>query len=171
MKKVLLVIDMLKDFCVAGRVLASDVEGKTYGAGIIPFVVDKVKEFDHVIFICDNHEPEDLEFKRFPIHCVAGTEGAELVEELQPFKDKGPIVTKQRYSGFFNTALEEMIKEYDGFYVVGVCTNICVFYTVEELCNRDQKVFVYEEGVASFDPEAHKFALLQMKNVLGAELI
>jgi nicotinamidase/pyrazinamidase len=44
-------------------------------------------------------------------------------------------------------------------------------YTVEELRNRDIKTIVYKKGVASFDEEAHKFALNQMKAVLGAEVI
>ena len=55
--------------------------------------------------------------------------------------------------------------------VVGVCTNICVFFTVEELCNRDKRVVVYREGVASFDEAAHAFALQQMESVLGAQVV
>ncbi|HAG08307.1 MAG TPA: cysteine hydrolase, partial [Desulfotomaculum sp.] len=53
----------------------------------------------------------------------------------------------------------------------GVCTNICVLYTVEELCNRDYKVVVYRQGVASFDLQAHNWALVQMESVLGAKVI
>lgn len=170
-KKVLLVVDMLKDFCVEGGVLAKDLEGEIYAKDIIPIVVEKVKNFEHVIFICDSHASDDLEFSRFPIHCVEETEGAELIQELQPYKDKGLIITKQRYSGFFNTRLEKEISQYDEFHIVGVCTNICVLYTVEELCNRDQQVVVYREGVASFDPKAHQFALQQMEQVLGARIL
>lgn len=159
---------MLKDFCTKEGSLSLNIAGDVYAEEIIPFVVEKVKDFDDVIFICDNHKSDDLEFARFPLHCVEGTEGAELIEELQPFKGKGTIVLKQRYSGFFDTDLEKIIEGYEEFHIVGVCTNICVLYTVEELCNRDKKVILYEKGVASFDQEAHRFALRQMKEVLGA---
>lgn len=170
MKKLLLVIDMLKDFCTDGGSLSTDIEGNIYAKNIIPFVTDMVKEFDDIVFICDSHKADDLEFARFPIHCVEGTEGAQLIDELKEFQNKGRKIFKQRYSSFYNTDLEDIIKDYDEFHIVGVCTNICVLYTVEELCNRDLKVILYEKGVASFDPEAHDFALRQIKDVLGATI-
>ncbi|HBG00917.1 MAG TPA: hypothetical protein DDW87_05020, partial [Firmicutes bacterium] len=35
--------------------------------------------------------------------------------------------------------------------LVGVCTNICCYFTAEELANRDVPVKVHARGVASFD--------------------
>jgi nicotinamidase/pyrazinamidase len=107
---------------------------------------------------------------------VEGTKGAEILDDL--YIKGAPIVEKTRYSGFYNTNLEKLISD-EGkgntedieVHVVGVCTNICVMYTVEELRNRDIKTIVHKKGVASFDEEAHKFALTQMKDVLGAEVI
>lgn len=177
MDKALLVIDMLNDFCTETGTLAQDQEGNVYAQGIIPFVSEKVKEALaddwQVIFVCDNHDPEDLEFQRFPLHCVTGTAGAEVIQELKNLvKGKKQIqyITKQRYSSFYNTNLEELLLDTQEVHVVGVCTNICVLFTVEELSNRDLKTIVYRDGVASFDLEAHDFALKQMENVLGAEI-
>lgn len=167
--KTLLIIDMLKDFCTPKGALAQDEQGNTYAEPIISFVERKASEFDSIILICDSHDENDIEFERYPKHCIAGTEGAELIDELQGIE--GTVVTKQRYSGFFNTDLEALVSQTEEFHVVGVCTNICVLYTVEELCNRDKKVVVYRKGVASFDPSAHEFALEQMESVLGAEVI
>lgn len=171
MKKALLVVDMLKDFIRP--------DGKLYSGEsaerIVPFVRGKIEEFrragQEVVFICDRHEPDDREFERFPVHCVDGTEGAEIIEELRFEGYEDAITGKQRYSGFFNTDLEEQLEEVDEVSVVGVCTNICVFFTVEELCNRDKRVVVYREGVASFDEAAHAFALQQMESVLGAQVV
>jgi len=42
---------------------------------------------------------------------------------------------------------------------------------VESLRNRDYTVRVHKQGVASFDDEAHEFALKQMETVLGAEVV
>jgi nicotinamidase/pyrazinamidase len=159
---------MLKDFCVRDRILASDFAGNTYAEPVIPFIAAKAREFAEVVFICDSHDEDDIEFNRFPRHCVRGTVGAEIIDELKGIT--GTIITKQRYSGFFNTDLAAFINDFAEIHVVGVCTNICVQYTVEELCNRDKKVVVYRDGVASFDPEAHEFALKQMEQVLGAEI-
>lgn len=177
MEKALLVIDMLNDFCTPEGALALDREGNVYAKPIIPFVAQKLKEALtggwKVIFVMDHHDPEDIEFRRFPRHCVQGTAGAEVIQELAEQleeKDRAHYVTKQRYSSFYNTDLEKLLEGIREVHVVGVCTNICVLYTVEELCNRDLKTIVYRDGVASFDPEAHRFALGQMESVLGAEV-
>ncbi len=174
--KVLLVVDMLKDFIEPQGALTCGEAARK----IVPFVVDKVKEFTGqnlpVIFIMDSHDPEDLEFKRFPRHCVFGTPGAELIEELRVLVEEYPFVIKvpkTRFSGFFRTNLNTILSDLAPaeVHVVGVCTNICVLYTVEELANRDYRTIVYTGGVASFDQEAHRWALEQMKSVLGAEVL
>jgi nicotinamidase/pyrazinamidase len=153
---------------------------------IIPFIEGKVKEYvqngDSVIYICDSHAEDDLEFTKFSPHAIKGTWGAEIISELKPKEDSDlvKIIEKQRYSGFHNTALDEILKNICRvrggslqdleIEVVGNCTNICVLYTVEELCNRDLKTVVFRDGVASFAQEAHEFALEQMENVLGAQV-
>jgi|SRR6056297_132897 len=170
--KILLIIDMLKDFMDRDGVLFCGEDSKK----IIPFIKNKINKFKSdnfpIIFIADSHEEDDKEFEMFPKHCVKGSKGAEILEELF-FKD-APVLKKSRYSGFFNTKLEELLYSYGSdieVHVVGVCTNICVMYTVEELRNRDIKTYVYKDGVASFDPAAHEFALNQMESVLGAEIL
>ncbi len=172
MSRALIVVDMLVGFLEEGRPLDC---GDTARA-IVPFVVDKAREFsdrgDPVIFIADNHDPDDAEFERFPPHCIAGTEEAEVVPELKPFVNETFLIPKTRYSGFFGTHLVDLLADImpEVVEVVGVCTNICVLYTVEELRNRDYPTVVHRDGVASFDSEAHKFALRQMESVLGAEV-
>ena len=172
MAQVLLVVDMLKGFCEEGRPLYC-------GPGvtpIIPFIrklIDGYNEREEtVIFICDSHEPDDLEFRMFPPHCVRGSEEAEVIDELRGAARNEVVIPKQRYSGFFGTNLNEILAglKPDLVEVVGVYTNICVLYTVEELRNRDYPVRVRRRGVTSFDSGAHVFALQQMEKVLGAEV-
>jgi len=172
MKRLLIVVDMLVGFFEKGRPLDCGEDARA----IVPFVRNKVEELirsgDPVIFLKDSHAPDDAEFRMFPPHCVAGTEEAELIEELRPYGDKGIAVPKTRYSGFYGTKLDELLTDIqpDIVEVVGVCTNICVLYTVEGLRNRDYSVVVHRDGVASFDRAAHEFALAQMKDVLGANV-
>lgn len=54
--------------------------------------------------------------------------------------------------------------------LVGVCTNICVLYTAVSARMLNYKVTVLKNAVASFDRQAHDFALKQMKDVLGTEI-
>lgn len=183
MAKVLLVVDMLNDFMDPQGALYCGDEARK----IIPFIKRKVEEYgekgDPVIYICDSHDKNDKEFTKFPPHAVTGTWGAEIIPELKPRKGQASvrIIEKQRYSGFYNTDLDEILRnvcrekgcslEDLEVEVVGNCTNICVLYTVEELCNRDIKTLVWRDGVASFDQAAHDFILGQMENVLGAKVV
>jgi nicotinamidase-related amidase len=170
--KALFVIDMLKDFLNKHGALYCGDESRK----IIPFVKKKIEEFhkesDLVVFICDSHDPDDLEFKMFPRHCVAGTEGAEIIDEL-PVEKLDTIVKKNRYSAFYKTKLDKILKKkkISEVYIVGVCTSICVMDTVGDLRNRDYPVFVYKNGVADFDQKAHQFSLERMEKTYGAKII
>ncbi len=171
MSNVVLVVDMVRGFCEEGHNL--------YVGPTIREIIPRVRELlreerargSHIIFLCDMHDPDDLEFKMFPPHCIRGSEETEIIPELQEFA--GEVIPKQRYSGFFETNLDQRLKELkpDKIIVVGDCTNICVLYTVADARNRDYTVEVPADCVATFDPEAHRFALNQLKTVLGAEVI
>jgi len=173
MANVLIVVDMLEGFCREGYPLFCGDDA----VKIIPFVKKKIEEYDQqylpVIFVADNHEPDDKEFEIFPPHCVKGTKEAEVLPELFEAARRKVLIPKTRYSGLYGTSLEFHLNGFapELVEVVGVCTNICVFFTVGALRNRDFKVRVYREGVASFDRDAHDFALQQMEKVLGAEVV
>ena len=170
MPNVVLVMDMVRGFCEEGHNLYV---GPTIRE-IIPRVRGLLREEkakgSHIIFLCDTHDPDDLEFRMFPPHCVRGSEEPEVIPELQEFAEE--VIPKRRYSGFFETNLDQRLQELkpDKIIVVGDCTNICVLYTVADARNRDYAVEVPADCVATFDPEAHKFALQQLKTVLGAEV-
>lgn len=132
------------------------------------------KELDKgskLFFICDNHEPDDLEFKMFPPHCIAGTREAEIIPELSSYP--GEIIPKTRFSGFFKTNLDEKLQKLKPKTIIicGVCTDICILHTVADARNRNYKVYVPINCVASFNDYGHRFALDHMEKVLGAKLI
>jgi len=170
--KALFVIDMLKDFINKdGALFCGDPCRK-----IIPFVKEKIEEFHNdgnlVVFICDAHKEDDLEFKVFPKHCVAGTPGAEIIDEL-PVGEKDVIIRKTRYSSFYKTNLDDVLKDkaISEVHVVGVCTSICVMDTVGDLRNRDYKVIVYKEGVADFDERSYQFSIERMEKTYAAKVV
>ncbi len=172
MKKAILVIDMLKDFIYEDGALFCGEDAKR----IIPYVKEKIEEFRKegakVIYLCDSHREDDLEFKRFRPHCIEGTKGSEVIDEISP-KPSDVVIKKTRFSGFFRTDLDKVLKELgvSEIYVCGVCTSICVMETVSDLCDRDYTVYVFKDGVADFDKEAHNFALSRMEKILGAKVV
>jgi len=168
----LLVIDMLNDFVLEGAPL--EVPATREIISNIKLEIEKARRNDiTVIYICDSHEERDPEFERmrWPAHAIAGSRGAEVIEELKPLPgDK--VVTKKNYSGFFGTSLEEVLEEgkISELLVTGCVTNICVLYTVADAVQRRYKVKVLKNCVAGLNPQDHEFALKQMREVLGAEI-
>ena len=174
--KILVVVDMLNDFLKP--------DGKLYcgptAEAIIPGVVELAKKYaendDVILFLADAHDEDDLEFERFPKHCVADTDGDELIDELKQVVEgyeNFEIIEKKRYSGFFETDLEDALffEDPDLVEVVGICTSICVMDTVGGLANRDLKINLYKDLVADFDPEMHEMALKRMENLYGVNMI
>jgi nicotinamidase-related amidase len=170
-RKVLLVIDMLNDFIKEdGKLYIGDSGGKI----ILPIqkeIENFRKEKNLMFYICDHHRPDDKEFNLFPPHCISGTKGAEIIKELMPFKNDF-IIYKRRFSGFFQTDLDISLREEEilELELIGVCTNICVLYTAASARMLNYKVTVLKDAVASFDEQAHNFALKQMKDILGVEI-
>ena len=126
-----------------------------------------------IFFICDNHDPDDLEFQMFPRHCVKGTEEAQVIPELGDFVTEENLVPKNRYSGFFDTKLGSRLEELgpEKVIVCGVCTDICVLHTAADARNRDYSVEVPTDCVATFDADAHKWALRHIEKILGARVV
>lgn len=171
MHKALLVVDMLNDFLNPEGALFCGPQS----LDIIP-EVQKLIDFHRqsgsvIIFIADNHTPDDKEFALFPPHCVAGEWGAETISEIRVLPGDYSI-TKKRYSAFFETDLEKILKKegVEEVHLCGVCTSICVMDTVSDLRNRDYTTVVHKKAVADFDPQAHEFALKRMEKVLGARI-
>lgn len=171
MSNVVLVVDMVVGFMEPGHNLYCGDESRE----IIPRVRELIEreraDGGNVIFICDTHDPDDLEFQMFPVHCVRGTEEAEVIAELRGYE--GETIRKRRYSAFFETDLEARLAELnpDKVIVCGVCTDICVMHTAADARNRDYAVDIPTDCVASFDADAHRYALDHMEKILGAKLI
>lgn len=182
MRKLLIVVDMLNDFCNEKGVLAtSPITGKVYAEPIIANVKTAVdyfrKDCEPIIWLADAHEENDKEFDRFPKHAVKGTWGAKIIDELNPGTIEGSVfedlIEKTRYSGFYNTNLEAKLEQRkpEVVIVVGVCTSICCLMTATGLVNRDYNITVRKDCMADFDPAAHEFTLKYMGSILGMKII
>jgi nicotinamidase-related amidase len=171
MADVVLVVDMLRGFLEEGHPLYCGPQARDIIPRLQRLLERELARGSKVIFLCDNHDPDDREFEMFPRHCVAGTPEAEVISELASYP--GEVMPKRRYSGFYGTPLERRLKELgaERVMVCGVCTDICVMHTVADARNRDLPVEVPADCVASFDDRMHAFALEHMEKVLGAKII
>ena len=172
MSNVVLVVDMLKGFLEPGHNLYHADSRRI----IVPsqrLVAEQAAEGASVLFVSDHHDPDDLEFNIFPVHCVIGTEETEVIPELADYVTAENVIPKKRYSGFFNTDLSERLAalQPEKLLVCGVATNVCVMHTVSDARNRDYEVEVYSDCVSGPDPEMHRFALAHCQRVLGAKVI
>lgn len=169
MSRVLLVIDMQKDF-VDGSL------GTSEACRIVPAVIEKVSSFDgKVIFTRDTHQANYLETqegKFLPVeHCIEGTPGWELIPELDAFRvEKGCDVYDKPTFGSVDLArdLTEMYLngEVDSVELIGLCTDICVVSNAFMI-----KAFMPELPVsvdpaccAGVTPEKHDAALETMRS-------
>ena len=163
---------MIEDFAHEGGALYC---GPTMGQ-IIPVIQKELTRArsagEAVIYLTDNHVPDDAEFKIFPPHAIAGSRGAEIIPELAP-EDEDNVILKRRYSGFFGTDLDITLRErqVDTLRLVGDCTNICVLYTAADARNLGYAVEVVREAVTSFDQKAHHDALRELEKTLGAKIV
>jgi len=171
-KEALLIIDMLNDFVLKGAPLEVPETRK-----VIPNIIreiDKARNDGNVIvYICDTHAPDDVEFSKFgwPPHAVKGTKGAEVIDELKPQKSD-VIIEKTTYSGFYKSGLDDTLRKLsiDNLRLTGCVTHICVMFTASDAVLRDYKVTVVEDSVAGLTKEDHDAAIRIMKNVLGVKI-
>tara|TARA_Y100000588_G_scaffold56518_2_gene54229 strand:+ start:3793 stop:4338 length:546 start_codon:yes stop_codon:yes gene_type:complete len=169
MANVVLIIDMVRGFLENGNLYCGD-DARKIIPSLTKLLDSEVKKNSDLIFICDSHELGDLEFQMFPIHCLSGSSETELIPELAKYS--GLRIDKKRYSAFYETELTNHLERLKPSKVIvcGVCTDICVMHTVSDARNRDYNVVVPTDAVASFDLDAHNWAIVHMEKILGAQI-
>ncbi len=167
----MIVIDMLRGFMEEGYPLYCGERARRTITRIAGLLERELEKSSQVLFLCDSHDPDDLEFRMFPPHCVTGTEEAEIIPELRSYA--GEVIPKNRFSCFHNTPLADRLLDLKPgkLIVCGVCTDLCVMHTVADARNRDYEVEVPVDCVASFNEAGHRFALGHMDKTLGARLV
>lgn len=92
--------------------------------------------------------------------CLEGTPSAETVEALRPAP--GELVVRKRwYDGFAGTPLDGALRArgINTLVVTGTMTDICVLATVIGAFNREYRISVVADGVATLWPEIQRATL------------
>jgi len=170
MRCAVLVIDMLNDFIYGS--LSSE-RFRRIIPNIRRLLSEARKKNIPVIYANDSHIPGvDEELKIWGDHAIRGTKGAEVIDELKP-TEKDYIVEKRRYSAFFNTDLDLLLRELkvDTIIITGISTDVCVLHTAADAFFRGYKVVIPEECVEAFNEDGHRWALDYMKRVYKTDIV
>lgn len=170
-KSALLIADMIFDFV--------DPQGKLYVPGIEVIVpvnaalIAKARDLGiPVIYVNDSHDPDDEEFEQWGPHAIAGTPGTDVVSELAP-EEGDYVLDKKRYSAFYGTELDELLKKLvvEHLVITGTVTNICVMVSAIEALMRGYRVTVPSKAVHALSDEDQRMALDQIERVFGGEVL
>lgn len=169
----LIVIDMQNDFVRKDGALS--VPG---GERIIPPIKKLVREASKqnilIVFTQDWHEENDIEFTRdkWPKHCVKGTEGAKIVEELDSLEIERKIIRACEYDKFKDSALESVLRGngVKRVFFAGLATEYCVKNTALSALELGFEVLVIADAISPVNESEGNKALRELKEK-GARII
>ena len=162
LKKLLVVIDMVNGFIREGAMADSYIE--TIIPEIERLVIETLNENEGVVFIKDVHKTGCREFKRYPAHCIIGTNEAELVDELIPYEKDALVYHKNSTSAFVLPEFQNDLRKMENLkelIFVGCCTDICDINLVIPTQNffdqidRDVNIIVPKNAVETFNSPTH----------------
>jgi len=162
----LLVIDMQRFFL--------DRDSPTFtcgGLAILPNVRQLVAAFREasrpVIYTRHVHHPDGIDAGImgwwWQGMCLEGTPESETAEEIAPLASE-KVILKHRYSAFYNTDLETVLRclKIEDLVISGVMTNMCCESTARDAYHRDYRVFFLADGTATINEEMHLASLLNL---------
>lgn len=130
-----------------------------------------------VIFFQEAHRPNLVDFGREldgteDIHCVEGDPGTPVAAAEMGLRPDDYVITKRRYSCFFGTDLEILLKGLgaETLILTGGFTDVCVHYTFVDAHQNDYYCRVVEDCVAGSSPEAHAASLRAMEYLQAGAL-
>ncbi|MDN5764835.1 MAG: cysteine hydrolase [Humibacillus sp.] len=135
-----------------------------------PALVSKARQCGvPVVFFQEAHRRDLIDFGREldgdeGVHLLEGDPGTEIAQNLDVRPDDY-VIRKRRYSCFFGTELEILLKglRADTLILIGGHTDVCVHYTFVDAHQHDYFCRVVEDSVAGSSIDAHEAALRAME--------
>jgi nicotinamidase/pyrazinamidase len=153
-KSALVVVDVQRDFCEGGALAAANTLSLL--EPLQKFIAEAKRHGALVVFTQDWHPANHSSFKakggQWPVHCVAGTPGAELMPPLKAGPDdvvihKGVGMNGAGYSGFDETSLRQQLRDngITSVGVAGIATEYCVRATALDALKSRFETTVLED--------------------------
>ena len=197
--RALILVDIQNDFCPGGALAVAE------GGAVVPVANSLIAKFELVVATQDWHPANHKSFASqnagvaigdsftlngldqiaWPDHCVAGTLGADFVEELnrkqiEKVFRKGTDVETDSYSGFFDndhrraTGMGEYLKgeKVTEVCLVGLATDYCVKFTALDAVGLGFNTKLVIDGCrgVELNPGDIETAIQEMKNA-GVEIV
>lgn len=160
-KPAVVIVDMLKDNVDIDSRHSIGEEGRKIIPNLQRLTAAARGKGIPVIFANDSYLPDDFLFKgRMKPHCIQGTRGAEVIDELKP-QESDIVLPKRHISAFFKTNFDRMLRDMDVDTIIvgGISTAACVLSTALDGFSNDFYVVVLEDCCACPRPEEHKNAI------------
>lgn len=169
-KTALLIVDMVKDF--------TDPEGLVFypqNREVLPKirrVLDRCREQGCLIVFlqhCNRKDKADRRIVSMRPNCMEGTPGIEIDPMLPVDEKKDYVIRKRRYSGFFGTDLDLVLREnhIENLIIVGTKTNCCIRATVTDAFYLDYNGIVLSDCVATNSETVQQVHLEDIRKYLG----
>lgn len=168
-KTALVVVDMVKDF--------TSPKGLVYypqNEKILPIINQVVTDARNndilIIFLQHRYRANKLDKNLLNMrpNCIEGSGGEEL-DDIFDVQTQDYVIPKRRYSGFFGTDLDSVLREHkvSNVIVVGTKTNCCIRATVTDAYNLDYSPIVIKECVATNSEASNEMHLDEINRYLG----
>lgn len=163
-KKALYIIDMNNGFVNFGNMANPE-----YNL-LVPEqlkLVEKIRKEKGVLnFILDAHTPESRELREYPVHCLIGSEEAQIIPELISEQDQPDTMSfyKNSINGILESDVQKSIKSLKNLreaIFCGVCADLCVMDFVRsyarflDMIDHEAKLFVVKNAIDTFDGVGH----------------
>ncbi len=171
---VLVIVDMQKDFLDDGA--PCFIAG---GRSVVPATARLLNWFRGegmpIIHVITVWQKDGVDMSRFTTSeelmkrgLREGEPGIQPVDELTP-RENEYVVHKKRYSAFYGTELEMLLRSLGAVHVVvaGVATNYCVRSTVHDAAFRDFLPVVASDCATSYTVEEHEQSLRDIATGFG----
>lgn len=168
MSRALIIVDVQNDFCEGGSL---PVTGGAQVARDVSQALAAGGGWDHVVATKDYHVDPGIHFQEWPVHCVAGTFGAEFHPELETERVEATFLKGAQaaaYSGFegvhasIGLAAWLRMHDVDEVDVVGIATDYCVKATALDAAREGFQTTVLVDMTAAVAPETKKTALEEL---------
>ena len=169
----LLVIDMQNDFVLEGAIM--EVPEARNQTPTIQRLIAKCRELDVPVIYTIQETDEifcRLEVASIPRLQTQGmrkdTFGQQVIKELTP-KPDDIVIKKRRFSAFYGTDLELILRNLKGFerpidtlIITGTVTNVCCEAAVRDAFYRDYKAVLGTDLCSALTPEAQQATINNM---------
>src|SRR5712664_4235693 len=164
-KTAMIVVDMQNDFVASGAAMETPAARE-----IVPKLAEALRICRDA---CDMGLFDDL---HPPIAnrdaLVDGTPGVDIYPELAPAVGEH-VIKKHRYSGFFGTDLDIILREWgvDTVIVSGTTTENCCHATAREAMFRNYRVVFLSDATATYDYPDRGFGAMPAADIHHATLV